>query len=593
MKYMVERYDIAVIGGGIAGMCAAITAAREGSSVVLLQNRPVLGGNASSEIRMHICGADFHGSRPDARETGLLEEILLEHKHRNPENSFAIFDAILWEKAAFQENLTLHLNTYVNEVLMDGGVIQAVRGCQLGTEKNLEIQAHIYVDATGDGMIAAMAGAETHTGREARSQYGEVHAPEAADHYTMGNSLMFKARDMGHPVPFITPFWANHYTEEDLQLRSHSEITSGYWWIELGGGQQDVIKDAEIIRDELLKAIYGVWDHIKNGGDHGAENYELEWVGFLPGKRESRRIIGDYVLTEPDCQSGARFQDAVAYGGWPMDVHVTEGITSKGEKANTFLKVDDVYAIPYRCYYSKDVDNLMMAGRNISCSHMAFASARVMGTCAVGGQAVGVAASMAVKERLLPRDMGQYIKKIQQELLRLDCYLPGIRYEDERNRAFKASVSASSHVAGAVPENVINGWGRTIGAEENCWQPEAEEVPWLKLELPEPVQVAEVQILFDSNLSREIMISLSDNKLRKQVKGIPPELVKDFKLSFWKDGHLAAEQTVEGNYQRRCVIALDSPVVCDAVQLKIEGTHGTKQPKVFDIRIYGPAESCL
>lgn len=586
MKYMVEEFDIAVIGGGMAGMCAAITAAREGSKVVLLQERPVLGGNASSEIRMHICGADYHGKRPNARETGLLEEILLEHKHRNPENSFAIFDVILWEKAAFQENLTLHLNTHVNEVLMNGNRIQGVRGSQLGTEKNLEIHAHIYVDATGDGMIAALAGAETKIGREAASQYGEIHAPEEADHYTMGNSLMFKARDMGHPVSFVTPFWANHYTEEDLKLRNHSEISSGYWWVELGGGDQRVIEDAEEIRDELMKSIYGIWDHIKNGGDHGAENYELEWVGFLPGKRESRRIIGDYVMTEPDCQSGARFEDTVAYGGWPMDVHVPDGISSTKEQANVFLMLDDVYAIPYRCYYSKNVDNLMMAGRNISCSHMAFASARVMGTCAVGGQAIGVAAAMAVKEKLLPRDMGRYIKEIQRKLQRQDCYLPGIRYVDEADKAQKAVVSASTSAADAGPEQVINGWSRTIGEAKNYWQPEAEEKPWLNLEFPEVNAVKTVEILWDSNLSREIMISLSEKVLRKQTTGTPPELVKDFKLSFWKDGSLVTEQTVKGNYQRRCVVNLECPVNCDRMRLTIEQTHGTEQPKVFEVRVY-------
>ena len=388
MNMINENYDIAVIGGGMAGLCAAIGAAREGSRTVLLHDLPVLVGNASSEIRMHICVADYHAARANARETGILEEILLEHKHRNPENSFAIFDAILWEKAAFQENLTLRLNTRVTEVLTEGQKICGVKAVQMTTEKTMTISAHIFVDATGDGFVAAMAGADTESGREGKEVYGETYAPDETDSYTMGNSLMFKARDMGHPVPFVRPFWADVYTEDDMKNRSHREISSGYWWIELGGGTQDVIADGEEIRDELLKAMYGVWDHIKNGGDHGAENYELEWVGFLPGKRESRRIMGDYVLKEQDCKSAARFADTVAYGGWPMDVHVIEGFRKKNEEANVFLKLDDVYAIPYRAYYSRNIQNLMMAGRDISCSHMAFASTRVMGTCAVGGQGI-------------------------------------------------------------------------------------------------------------------------------------------------------------------------------------------------------------
>ena len=586
MNVINENYDIAVIGGGMAGLCAAIAAAREGSRTVLLHDRPVLGGNASSEIRMHICGADYHASRANARETGILEEILLEHKHRNPENSFAVFDAILWEKAAFQENLTLHLNSRVTDVFTEQQHIQSVKAVQMTTEKTFLVSAKIFVDATGDGFVAAMSGAETRTGREGKEVYGEYYAPDETDNCTMGNSLMFKARDMGHPVPFVRPFWADEYTEEDMKNRSHREISSGYWWIELGGGTQDVIADGEEIRDELLKAMYGGWDHIKNGGDHGAENYELEWVGFLPGKRESRRIMGEYVLKEQDCKIAARFADTVAYGGWPMDVHVIEGFRKKNEEANVFLKLDDVYAIPYRCYYSGNIDNLMMAGRDISCSHMAFASTRVMGTCAVGGQAVGVAASMAVKADELPAAVGKRIGELQQKLLRQDCYLPGIPNEDEADKARKATVFASSFAAGAEPENAVNGWGRTIGEQNNFWQPVEEENPWICLNFSEPVSVKEIQLLFDSNLSREIMISLSEKKLNKQSKGTPAELVKDFRLVFLKDGETVAEKLVSGNYQRRCPVMLEKEVSCDCVRLEIISTHGTKQPKLFEIRVY-------
>lgn len=581
-----ENYDIAVIGGGMAGLCAAIAAAREGSRTVLFHDRPVLGGNASSEIRMHICGADYHASRANARETGIIEEILLEHKHRNPENSFAIFDAILWEKAAFQENLTLRLNTRVTDLITEQQKISEIKAVQMTTEKTLLISADIVVDATGDGFVAKLAGADTTLGREGKEVYGESYAPDETDCCTMGNSLMFKARDMGHPVTFIRPFWADQYTEEDMKNRSHKEISSGYWWIELGGGTQDVIADGEEIRDELLKAMYGVWDHIKNGGDHGAENYELEWVGFLPGKRESRRILGDYVLKQQDCQSGGRFEDTVAYGGWPMDVHVIEGFRRKNEKANVFLKLDDVYGIPYRSYYSRNIDNLMMAGRDISCSHMAFASTRVMATCAVGGQAVGVAASMAVKAKELPREVGKRIGELQQKLLRQDCYLPGIPNCDEADKARSATVSASSFVCAAEPENVINGWGRTIGDRNNFWQPEEESEPWISLKFPEAVSAKEIQLLFDSNLSREIMISLSDKKLAKQEKGTPSDLVKDFRLIFMKDGDVVAEKRIDGNYQRRCQVVLDTEITRDSVRLEILSTHGTKQPKLFEIRVY-------
>lgn len=586
MKKYEEKFDIVVVGGGMAGLCAAIAAAREGVRVALVHNRPVLGGNASSEIRMHIVGADYHGTRPNARETGILEEILLENKYRNPENSWPVFDALLWEKVAFQRGLSLFLNTHIAEVNMDGEQIVSVSGVQQNTEKHFQFCANIFVDATGDGLLAALAGADTTLGREGKDVYQEPHAPKVSDHYTMGNSLMLKARDVGHPVLFRCPFWANHYTEEDMQNRDHQEISSGYWWIELGGGEQQVIEDGELIRDELLKAVFGVWDHIKNDGDHGAENYELEWVGFLPGKRESRRVLGDYVLREQDCVASARFDDAVAYGGWPMDVHVIEGFRSKNKEANEFLKLKDVYAIPYRCYYSRNVNNLMLAGRDISCSHMAFASTRVMGTCAVGGQAVGVAAAMAIQKGVLPRQISGHIRELQQKLLRQDCYLPGIANEDPMDVARRAMVTASCCQQGAEPENVINGWGRTVGEAPNYWQPQPDAPQWIALTMPTAQKVKQVQILFDSNLSREIMISLSESHLADQEIGPPSSLVKRFSLEFFKDNTLVKKLEIEENHQRRVAIEMDEAVFCDAIKLTVLETHGTTAPKVFEMRVY-------
>lgn len=585
MEHIEKKFDIVVVGGGMAGLCASIAAAREGALVALVHNRSVLGGNASSEIRMHIVGADYHGNRPNARETGILEEILLENKHRNPENTWAIFDAILWEKVAFQENLTLFLNTHISEATVSGKDICEIIGIQQTTEREFVFRADIFLDATGDGMLADLAGAQVMLGREGKDVFHEAHAPQTSDNYTMGNSLMLKARDMGHPVSFQRPFWANHYTEENLQNRGHGQIDAGYWWIELGGGEERVIEDGELIRDELLKAVFGVWDHIKNGGAHGAENYELEWVGFLPGKRESRRIVGDYVLKEQDCMSGARFPDTVAYGGWPMDVHVIEGFRTKNKRGNEFLALDDVYAIPYRCYYSANVENLMLAGRDISCSHMAFASTRVMGTCAVGGQAVGVAAAMAVLRGIKPRQVGAYMHTLQQKLLRQDCYLPDVPNTDEADLARCAQVTASASWDGTLASDVVNGWGRTVGANKNYWQAVPDQEQWLCLQLSEAHAVSHIQVLFDSDLSREIMISMSQSHLSKQEPTTPSTLVKDFRLEFYRDGALVYAQAVENNYQRRVPIALASAVVCDAVKLTVLATHGTNAPKIFEVRI--------
>ena len=208
----------------MSGLCAAIAAARHGVKTALVQARPMLGGNASSEIRMHICGADDHMSRPNARETGILEEILLEHKRRNPTDNYAIFDTILWEKAAFCPNLTLFLNACVDGVKMENGRIRSVTAYQQTTEKSFVLEAPLFADATGDGSLGFWAGADYAVGRESRDTYGESCAPEKADHCTMGNSLMFKARDTGAPVPFVKPDWANTYTEHELRHRIHQDL---------------------------------------------------------------------------------------------------------------------------------------------------------------------------------------------------------------------------------------------------------------------------------------------------------------------------------------------------------------------------------
>lgn len=300
-----KNYDVIVVGGGISGVCAALSASRCGVNVALIQNRPVLGGNASSEVRMHICGADYHASRENARETGIIEEILLDNRLSNFQHSFSVLDTVLWEKATYQENLDLYLNTHMTEVNVIDNRIHAIKAEQLTTERRFEFTASTFIDTSGDATLAFKAGADIRIGRESRYEYNEKLAPEQADKIMMGNTIMFESKDMGQPVLFKKPFWVNTYTEDDLKSRCHRDITAGYWWVELGGSHLDTISDGEKIRDELLKAVYGIWDHIKNGGDHGAENYALDWVCMLPGKRDSRRIIGDYVLNSNDLFNAA------------------------------------------------------------------------------------------------------------------------------------------------------------------------------------------------------------------------------------------------------------------------------------------------
>jgi len=292
-------------------------------------------------------------------------------------------------------------------------------------------------------------------GREAKGEFDETLAPDEADEYTMGSSLMFHAEDVGRPVPFVPPDWVPEYrTNEDFLHRTHDDVKSGYWWIEVGNPPYNTIEDNDAIQQELLKQLLAVWNHVKNYGDHGAENLALDWIGSVPGKRESRRVMGDYILNERDVKGSAEFEDAVAYGGWFIDVHTMGGILAKDEPPEASFdgsleKTDArqmyVYSIPYRCLYSKDVDNLMMAGRDVSVTQVALGTVRLMGTCATMGQAVGTAAGLCKKYGLNPRGIyREHMKELQQSLLKQDCYIPHIINDDREDLAREAKVSVTS-----------------------------------------------------------------------------------------------------------------------------------------------------
>lgn len=591
-----KNYQVIVIGGGMAGICAAIASARNGAQTALIQDRPVLGGNASSEIRMHITGATNHGKRENARETGLLEELLLENRERNPQHSFSVFDTVLWEKVQAEEKLSLYLNTRVTEVSIKDQKIIWVKAHQLTSEKDFAFGGDIFIDCTGDGLVAAKAGALSRQGRESRNEFGEEHAPEKSDSWTMGNSLAFKAVNMGKPIKFSRPKWAYEYTEDDLAFRPHGDgqlspeenhdIQAGFWWIELGG-TQDTIADAEEIRDELLKTVYGVWDHIKNKGEHGADTYALDWIQFLPGKRESRRIEGDYWLKEQDLLEAKIFEDAVAYGGWHMDMHPPQGFLFSGNPTR-YIHLDKIYTIPYRCFYSKNIENLMMAGRNISATHMAFGSVRVMGTCAVGGQAAGTAAAMAALKECSPRTIGiEYIKDLQSQLMRDDCYLPGFVHEDTNDLVKCANkITCSSQRKGSEAEKIRDGHQRNEDGEIHEWISEeiGSHPEWLEIHLDSESMLSEVHIKFDTDLTTEIQISLSGAIRAKQIPGIPRSLAKSYRLLLMRKKEIVWMDEIKNNHQRFCI---HRPCVeTDTIRIEIQETWGCGCAKIFEVRAY-------
>ncbi|MGD8174430.1 FAD-dependent oxidoreductase [Marinimicrobium sp. ARAG 43.8] len=444
--------DVVVAGGGLAGVCAAINAARAGAKVTLVQDRPVLGGNASSEVRLWALGATSHMGNNNrySREGGLINEIMLENTYRNPMGNPLILDTVLLDKVVAEKNISLLLNTAVYQV--HKSIPRRIDYCDAFCSQNsihYRLTAGVFIDATGDGLVAFNAGASFRIGAEARDEFGEGMAPSTANKDLLGHSLFLYSKRMNHPVHYKAPDFA--YTQEEIGALPRSKnIQSGdsgckFWWLEYGG-IKDTVYETEEIKWELWKIVYGIWDYIKNSGRYeDVENLTLEWVGTIPGKRESRRFDGEYMLKQQDIVEQREFEDAIAHGGWAIDLHPAEGIYSDKPPCSQY-HAKGVYQIPFRSYLCRDIDNLLLAGRIISASHVAFGSSRVMVTCANGGQAVGTAAAMSVKNGFDPKAMldPPSMQTLQQELNLLGQSIPGIPIDKNLCLSRQALVSASS-----------------------------------------------------------------------------------------------------------------------------------------------------
>jgi hypothetical protein len=590
--------DFVVVGGGMAGTIAAIAAARNGSSVVLVQDRSVLGGNASSEIRMHIVGADFHGVKPGSRETGILEEFRLEDAVRNPHRSYSQWDLLLYEKVKAESNITLLLDTTcvsaeISENEKGERRITAIRALRNSTDDDFLIEAKWFADCSGDGRLGAEAGADLNEGREARAIHDEPLAPEQADNNRLGSSIMFMSREHATTQVFIPPNWIRKFTKDDF--KGHRDIFSyeyGYWWFEWGG-HLDTIKDNETIRHELLRIALGVWDYVKNSGDHpGSANYALDWVAAIPGKRESRRFLGRHVLTEKDIFNPNARPDAVAYGGWPIDLHPVEGVDAPEKPACAHHGFKHLYSIPYGCYCSRNVENLFFAGRNISATHIAFGSTRVMATCSIGGQAIGTAVALLTSKKAHSSSelaTSEGLQTLRQRLLRDDAFIPGVRHEDAADLASTALISASSESSDGPASSVTDGLSRHLKAEWGPWSSD-ETHSWksqalpamLRLKLPQQSKINEVHITFDTGLERQLMLSGSDKYSNKTLRGPQTETAKHYRLII--DGNVVAEETF--NYLRKRIHRLDTPHYAQIVELEILATHGVPEARVFEVCIF-------
>lgn len=604
-KKVVETYDFIVVGGGLTGISAALAAARQGVKTALVHDRAVLGGNASSEIRMHIYGASASGKKPLLQEGGIVHELILKNKAINDSFNFSIWDAVLFDAVKKQENLTVYLNTTMHSAKAVRGKVKQVECYQLTTEKQLVLCADMFADCTGNGTLSAFVKAPFRTGSEAKSEFNEPHAPEKANNYRMGNTLLFKAVNTGKPVKFTPPVDVMKFTEEQLKLRRHTAVQKeimekasenemkmlfdgytqdyGYWWIELCGEEDDIIGEYEKIRDDLVRAVYGVWDHIKNGGDHGAENFDLVWVGMLPGMRESRRIECDYMLNEQDIMSNRSFSDVVAYGGWDVDAHVPGGLLAYDKIPSEVFHFEGSYDIPYRSYLVKGFKNLFVGGRCMGASKLAMASTRVMGTCAIGGQAIGTAAAIAINDNVSIRNVN--VTKIQQQLLKDDCYLPNLKNQDQLDLLVNSKVTASSEQEGFNALNVINGVSREIDGKVNAWHSNGVEGEWINFDLGSEKQVKQLRLTFDSNFRLNKNITLSGKRQLQQEIGVPKELVKDFVVKFTLGEKVVKEINVTNNVQRLCVLDFDK-ISCDGIKIEFIATSGINEYRVFEARAY-------
>lgn len=570
--------DFIVCGGGLSGVCAAVSAARHGTKVILVQDRPVLGGNASSEMRMGIVGV----KNDDAQETGLLEEMQLRNFRYNPLQRYTLWDDVLYSTVVSEKNIKLLLNTSVQDVVMDGDRIAAVGCWNSNSYTTYLIKGKLFADCTGDGILR-LSGAQYRWGRELASEFNESYVTDGGDSKTMGNSILLQLRKTKEDHPFKAPDWAYHFTDDDFNFEKKKSTIPGvkfnykkpfprdnnFWWIEFGG-ELNTIFDANDIQYELKRIAYGVWEYMKNHPDGRCRNYDLDWIGSLPGKRENIRYVGPHILTQDDVTSGGHFPDVVAYGGWTLDNHDPKAFHKRGIVSVEYT-APKCYGIPFGCLYSVNVPNLVFAGRDISASHMAFSSTRVMATCALLGQAVGTAASIALARDVSPAGLHKnHISELQKKLEDDDVMLP-YRWREPSGLTLSARMADSLTV---LRNGVDRKWE---GADNGVWVKPGEETmtyTWKK-----PVVLQGARIIFDSDLK------VRSKRMRKleattERVSVPPMMAKGFKVEAKVDGKWQTLYEDAENYLRLRKVSF-SPVKAQAMRLVVTSTWGAERAHVF------------
>ncbi|MEO9476589.1 MAG: FAD-dependent oxidoreductase [Cyclobacteriaceae bacterium] len=581
------NYDVVVIGGGMAGVCAAISAARGGAKTVIVQDRPVFGGNASSEIRVHVHGVTHLVGQKPERETGVIEEILLHNRFHNPQESFPVWDHVIYDYVTSEPNLDVMLNTQAVEAIMKGKSIRSARCWQLMTETEFTINADVFIDCSGDGLLAATSGALYRTGREGKKEFNEKYAPDEPDGWQMGATILLASKDMGKPMPFEAPnFTLAFNADEAHPRRKLTHFSEGIWWVEVGS-DGDIIAEFEENRHKLMGYAYGLWDYMKNSGEFPeTENYALDWVCSLPGRRESRRFIGDYIVSEGDMLGHKHFPDAVAYGGWSLDEHNPGGIENLKEPPSYFHEhFHEVYEFPFRSLYSKNVPNLLFAGRNVSQTHIALSSSRVMATCSTMGMAVGTAAGMCIEKGVLPRDItNDHMNELQEVLLRNDAFIPNRPAQDPDNLLKQAADLFASSTSSGDVAFLIDGWSRDFKDVVHHWQSEGLPVD-LQCEWEEPISLSKVEIKCDTNIRRNIMMLKGSPVDKTHTNTVPEELIKSLELEARIKGQWSNLGSIEKNKKRLIKFHFDT-IKTTAIRIKIKETYGKPQARLHEVRCY-------
>ncbi len=407
-------YDMIVVGGGIAGLSAAVTSARLGLKTALIQNRPILGGNNSSEVRVHLVGSVEENLYP---ALGNIVRSIDDHHPPNAAEGDKYMDELKLQVVKREENLDLFLNTHMNRVETKNEKIERVFAINTITGQRMVFRGKWFADCTGDGTLGYLSGADFRYGRESRKETNEPSAPEVSDLLTMGSSNLWRSVENDSISTFPDCPWALQFSED-----YYLDQTRGTWRWE-SGFDKDIIAEAELIRDHNLRAVFGNWSYMKNNFPNKYGKFKMEWLAYISGKRESRRLMGDVILSELDILNRLDYDDAAITLTWGIDIHFADTLNSKYFPGEEFISwythpKHDPYHMPYRCLYSRNIENLFMAGRDISVTHIGLGSPRVMKTGGMMGEVVGMAASVCEDKNCTPREVYEIYLSDLKELMR-------------------------------------------------------------------------------------------------------------------------------------------------------------------------------